>query len=137
MAQGTREGLHVYTILQGQGCEKMSHVVELHMLRAYCFQDFIVGPAEAVRIVHCPGFRRRKHIRVPRVLFVFLHQKVHRLLRNRQRPNGVLRFWWADYQLPLMRFACFVSEIVLASVSRSVQRSVSSSSLLRPVVSSR
>lgn len=100
MTLGSRKSLYIHAVLQRQCCEKMPHIVEPHMLRSYCFQNFIVGPSEGVWIVHCPGFRQREHIRISRVLFVLFDQKVHRLLRDRQRPDGVWCLRRTDYQFP-------------------------------------
>ncbi len=98
--QGTGEGFHVHTILQGQSCKKVPHIVEPNVFRAYCFQDFIMSPPERIRIIHRSGFWRWEHICITWVLFVFLNQEVNCLLRNCQRPYRVLRLRRTDHQFP-------------------------------------
>ena len=98
VAQGPGKGFHIYAVLEGQGGEKMPHVVEPDVLRADGFQYFVVDTAEGIRVVHSAGFGRGEHVLVSGVLLVLLDQQVHRLLRDRQRSDGVLCFGRADYQ---------------------------------------
>ena len=100
MTQSAGEGLHIYAVLHGQSREKMSHVVEPHMFRTNGLENFIVGPAEGIRVVHCPGFGGGEHIGASRVPFMFFDQKVHRLLGDCQCPYRVLRFRRTNYQFP-------------------------------------
>ena len=80
MPQGTGQGLHVHPILQGQRCEGMPEIVESDMLSTDGFQDLLVGMPEGVRIEHASCLGRREHVGISRVLFVLLHQQLHRLL---------------------------------------------------------
>ena len=58
--------------------------MEPDMLRADGFQNFIVGPAEGVRVIHGSSLGRWEQIRIARVLFVFGNQQIHSLLREGQ-----------------------------------------------------
>ena len=73
VAQGSRESFHVYAVLEGQGGEKVPHVVESNVLRANDFQYFVVDAAESVRVIHGAGFGRGEHVLVSGVLLVFLY----------------------------------------------------------------
>lgn len=69
------------------------------VLRTDGLQNYIVGSAESVWVVHSPGLGRWKQIRIARVLFVLGDQQIHRLLREGQCANGISRFRQADHQL--------------------------------------
>ena len=58
-------------------------------------------PPDAVRAVHLPGHRRGEHIRVRRVLFMLLHQQVHRLFGQADRPHRIGGFRLGDPHLTL------------------------------------
>ena len=66
--------------------------MESNVFRADGLQNFIVGSAESVRVIHGSGLGRWEQIRIARVFFVFGNQQVNRLLRKGQRPHGVSRF---------------------------------------------
>lgn len=101
VAQGSREGFHIHAVLKGQGGEKVPHVVEANVFRANSLQYFVVDSPEGVWVVHGAGFGRGEHVWVAWMFPVFFGQQVHRLLRDRQRPDGVLCLGLADYQLTI------------------------------------
>ena len=72
-----------------------------NVFRADGFQNFIVGSAESVRVIHGSGLGGRKQIRIARVLFVFGNQQVDRLLRKGQCPHRVACFRRTDHQFPV------------------------------------
>ena len=55
VTQGTGQRFHVHPAFQRQRCEGMSEVVEPDVLRADGFQNFVMRPAESVRVIHSPG----------------------------------------------------------------------------------
>ena len=80
----------------------MMEVMESDMLCADSFQNFITGVPEGIGVEHPARFWRWEHIRVSGVLLVLLHYRVHRLLRDGQDADGVLRFGLTHHQSPLM-----------------------------------
>ena len=74
MAQRTGQRFHVHPAFQRQRCEGMSEVVEPDVLRADGLQNFVMGSAEGIRVIHGSGFGRWEQIRIARVLFVLGNQ---------------------------------------------------------------
>ena len=72
--------------------------MEPDVFRADSFQNFIMGSAKSVRVIHGSGFGRWEHIWVARVLFVLGNQQVDCLLRESQRSHGVACFRRTDHQ---------------------------------------
>ena len=70
VAQRAGQRFHVHAAFQGQRGEGVPEIMKPNVFRADGFQNFIVGSAESVRVVHGPGFGRWKQIRIARVLFV-------------------------------------------------------------------
>ena len=89
VSQRAGQCLDIHAVLEGQRGEGVSEVVKSDVLRADGLQNFIVGSAESVRVIHSPGLGRWKQIRIARVLFVFGNQQVDRLLRK-----GRLQYRW-------------------------------------------
>ena len=100
VAQRAGQRFHVYPAFQRQRGEGVSEIMEPDMLRTDDLQNFIVGPAEGVRVIHGSGLGRWEHIWVARVLFVLGDQQVNGLLWEGQRPHGVACFRWTDHQFP-------------------------------------
>ena len=98
VTQGTGQRFHVHPAFQRQRGEGMSEVVEPDVLRADGLQNFVMGSAESVRVIHGSGLGRWKQIRVARVLFVLGNQQVNRLLRESQRSHRVASFRRTDHQ---------------------------------------
>ena len=90
-----------YPAFQRQRGEGVSEIMEPNVLRADGFQNFVMGSAESVRVIHGSGLGRREHIRVARVLFALGNQQVDCLLRESQRPHGVACFRRTDHQFPV------------------------------------
>ena len=70
VAQRAGQRFHVYPAFQRQRGEGVSEVVESDVLRADGLQNFVMGSAESVRVIHGSGFGRWEQIRIARVLFV-------------------------------------------------------------------
>ena len=70
VAQRTGQRFHVHSAFQRQRGEGMAEVMKPNVLRADGFQNFIMRPAESVRVIHGSGLGRWEHIWVARVLFV-------------------------------------------------------------------
>ena len=77
----------------------MSHVMKSHMFRADFFDDPVVKSAEAVRVPRLSRARRWEQIRIRRVTFMFFREKLCRILREKNRSDGIWRFWRADIAL--------------------------------------
>ena len=60
VAQRAGQRFHVYPAFQRQRCEGVSEIMEPDVFRADGFQNFIVGPAEGVWVIHSPGLGRWK-----------------------------------------------------------------------------
>ena len=58
-----------------------------------------MGVPEGVRVKHGAGFRRYEQVRAVGMLAMFLHQQLHRPLRDGQLADGVGRLGLADHQL--------------------------------------
>ena len=55
--QGTGQRFHIYSAFQRQRGEGMSEVVEPDVLCANSFQNFVMRPAESIRVIHGSGLR--------------------------------------------------------------------------------
>lgn len=77
----------------------MSEVMEPNVLRTNSLKNFLMSVPEGIRVEHPTRFGGREHIRIPRMLLVFLYHQVHRLLRDGQDTDGVLCFRQAYHQL--------------------------------------
>lgn len=73
VAQSPGEGFHVHSIFEGQGSEKMPHVVETDVFRANSFQYFVMDTPKGIRVVHRACFGGGEHILVSGVFSVFLY----------------------------------------------------------------
>ena len=71
VAQRAGQRFHVHPAFQRQRCEGMSEVVEPDVSHADGLQNFIVRPAEGVRVIHGSGLGRWEQIWVARVFCVF------------------------------------------------------------------
>ena len=71
VAQRAGQRFHVHPAFQGQRGEGVAQIVKTDVLRADGFQNFIVRPAEGVRVIHGSGLWRWEQIRIARVPFVF------------------------------------------------------------------
>ena len=89
VAQHRGHSLHVHNVLQFHGCEGVSEVVKPAVLRADGLQDLLMGVAEGVRVEHGAGLGRHKQVGTVWVLCVFLHQQLHRPLRDGQLADTV------------------------------------------------
>ena len=70
VAQRAGQRLYVHAAFQGQRGEGVPEIMKPNVFRADGFQNFIVGSAESVRVIHGSGLGRREQIWVARVLFV-------------------------------------------------------------------
>ena len=98
VSQCAGQRLDVHAVLEGQRGEGVSEVVEAYVLRADSLQYLFVGVTEGVRVKHGAGFRRYEQVRAVGMLAMFLHQQLHRPLRDGQFADGVGRFGLADHQ---------------------------------------
>ena len=80
MSQGTGQGLHIHPVFQRERGEGMPEIVEPDVLGADGFQDLLMGVPEGIWIEHATRLGRWEHVGISRVLLVFLHQQLHRLL---------------------------------------------------------
>ena len=55
VAQRAGQRFHVYPAFQRQRGEGVSEIMEPDVLRADGFQNFVMRPAESVRVIHSPG----------------------------------------------------------------------------------
>ena len=101
VAQRTGQRFHIHAAFQGQRGEGMSEIVKPDMFRADGLQNFVMRPAESVRVIHGSGLGRWEHIWVARVLFVLGDQQVNGLLWKGQRSHGVASFRRTDHQFPV------------------------------------
>ena len=60
VAQGTGQRFHVHAAFQGQRGEGVPEIMKPNVFRADGFQNFIVGSAESVRVMHGSGLGRWK-----------------------------------------------------------------------------
>ena len=72
------------------------------MLRADLLDDPIMQPAKSIRVPRFTRARRWEQIRICRMAFVFFHEKLYRILREKNRSDGIWRFWRADDQLSVL-----------------------------------
>ena len=79
-----------------------------HMFRANLLDDPVMEPAKSVRVPRFTRARRREQIRVRRVLFMFFYKKFHCVLWEKNRSDGIRRFWRADDQFPILPRDAFV-----------------------------
>ena len=86
VAQHTGDRFHVHSVLKRQGCEGVSEVVEANMLQPSILQNLLVELYHGIWMIHFACDRRGEHIRVIRVLVVFLNQQVQRTLWDRNLP---------------------------------------------------
>ena len=101
VAQRAGQRFHVHPAFQRQRGEGVAQVMEPDVFRTDSFQNFIMGSAKSVRVIHGSGFGRWEQIRITRVLFVFGNQQVDCLLRESQRSHGVASFRRTDHQFPV------------------------------------
>ena len=52
MPQHTANGFHVHSVLESQGCESVSEVVEANMLQSCVFQYLFVKLYHRIRVIH-------------------------------------------------------------------------------------
>ena len=83
----TADRFHIYTVLESQGREGVSQVVEPDVLQPGVLQYLLVELHHRVGVVHFSRNRRGEHILVVRVLAVFLDQQIHSILWDGHLPN--------------------------------------------------
>ena len=64
----------IYTVLQCQGCKRVSQVVEPDMIQSRVLEDTLVERHDRVGVIHFAGPAGREHPRIVRVLGVLLLQ---------------------------------------------------------------
>ena len=92
VAEHTADGFDVHPVLECQGRERMSQVVELDMLQPCVLEDPLVECYHRVGVVHFSGSAGREHPRIVGVFGVFLLQQLHGILRNGHLADGVAGF---------------------------------------------
>ena len=68
--KSTGQRFHVHSVSQRQRGEGVAKIVKPDVLRTDGLQNFVMRPAEGVRVIHGSGLGRREQIWVARVLFV-------------------------------------------------------------------
>ena len=101
VAQRAGQRFHVYPAFQRQRGEGVSEIMEPDVFRADGLQNFVMGSAEGIRVIHSPGLGRWKQIRIARVFLMFGDQQIHRLMREGQCTDGISRFRGAYNQFPV------------------------------------
>ena len=71
------------------------------LLNARLRQQLAVDSGHRIRAPVAAGAGRREQDGVVRMLFMFPHQHIHRLLGQRHLADGVLGFWLRHHQLPV------------------------------------
>ena len=92
VAQRARQCFHVHPAFQRQRGEGVAKIVKPDVLRADDLQNFIVGSAESVWVIHGSGLGRWEQILVARVFFVLGNQQIDCLLWKGQCANRISRF---------------------------------------------
>ena len=72
--------------------------MEPNVLRTDGFQNFVMGSAESVRVIHGSGLGRWEHIWIARMFLMFGDQQVNGLLWEGQSANRISRFRRTDHQ---------------------------------------
>jgi len=80
---------------------RVSEVVKPDVLRTDGLQDLLMGVPEGIRVEHGAGLGRHEQVGTVWVLCVFLHQQLHRPLRDGQSADGVRRLGLADHQFTI------------------------------------
>ena len=101
VAQRAGQRFHVYPAFQRQRGEGVSEIMEPDVFRPDSFQNFIMGSAESVRVIHGSGFGRWEHIWIARMFLMFGDQQVDCLLWEGQSANRISRFRRTDRQFPV------------------------------------
>ena len=86
------DGFHIHTVLECQGRERMSQVVEPDMFQSCILEDPLVECHDRVGVVHFTGSAGREHPRIVGVFGVFLLQQLHGILRDRHLADGISGF---------------------------------------------
>ena len=102
VAQHTGQRFHIHAAGEGHGGESMAQIMEAHMfLDAGLCQQLAIDSGHRVRTPVASSAGRREQDGIVRVLFMFPHQHIHRLLRQRHLADRVLGFRLRYYQLPV------------------------------------
>ena len=92
VAQHAADGFHIYTVLQCQGRECVSQVVEPDMLQPRVLEDTLVECYDRVGVIHFTGPAGREHPRIAGMFGVLLLQQLHGILRDRHLADRVAGF---------------------------------------------
>ena len=76
VAEDAGDGFDIYAVLQCQGCESMSQVVQTDVGETGGLEDFVVDCRDGIWVVHSEGDRRGEHVLDFWVLFVFRFEDV-------------------------------------------------------------
>ena len=82
----------IYTVLQCQGRECVSQVVEPDMLQSCVLEDPLVECYDRVGVIHFSCSAGWEHPRIVGVFGVFLLQQLHGILRDGHLADGVAGF---------------------------------------------
>ena len=88
----TADGFHIYAVLQCQGRECMSQVVEPDMLQSRVLEDPLVECYDRVGVIHFSCSAGWEHPRIVGVFGVFLLQQLHGILRDGHLADRVAGF---------------------------------------------
>ena len=92
---------HIHTVLQCQGRECVSQVVEPDMLQPRVLEDPLVECYDRVGVIHFTSPAGREHPRIVGVFGVFLLQQLHGILRNGHLSDGIPGFGLAQNEVSL------------------------------------
>ena len=77
VSQHTGYGFHIDSVLQGEGCEGVSEVVEADVLQPGILEDLLMELHHRIRVVHPAAHGRREQVGIAGMLVVFLFQQFH------------------------------------------------------------
>ena len=86
------DGFHIHTVLECQGRECVSQVVEPDMLQPRVLEDTLVECYDRVGVIHFTGPAGREHPRIAGMFGVLLLQQLHGILRDRHLADRVAGF---------------------------------------------
>ena len=86
VSQHTADGLDVYPVLEGQGRERVSEIMEAYMFQLCIFLDLFLEFYHRVWVVHLSGDRRGEHVLILWMPAVLLDKQINRILWNRYLP---------------------------------------------------
>ena len=88
VSQHTGDRSDVDAVLDGVAGESVPKIMKSDVFQSRAFKDFRVQSGDGIGVVHSSSDRRGEHVRIVRMLFVFLDQQVNGFLRHRFCSDG-------------------------------------------------